>query len=73
MQVDAEKLPVRLQQDINPLKRLMPLGALFSDADSIPGIHCPIPGLSEEDINTPDSLLVRAMRGCNRYRISMKE
>ena len=44
--VDSEELPQQLQEDLNPLRSLLPMTALFSDDDSVPGIHCPLKHLT---------------------------
>ena len=42
VRVDSECLSKKLQSDLVALKTLIPAATLFSDADSIPGIHCPL-------------------------------
>ena len=54
------------------MKNLVPLYALFSDSDSIPGIHCPLrkTGNSKGGL---DSSLVLAIRGKQSFYLNLKE
>ena len=48
----------------------MPLSALFSDVDTIPGVHCPLSPIGQRD---GDSKLVLAIRGRDMYHLCLKE
>lgn len=70
MTLDSEKASDRLQEDLEYLKNLVPMSALFSDADSIPGVHCP---QSQQGQRDEDSRLVLAIRGLEMYHLCLKE
>lgn len=69
--IDSESLSKKLQGDLDSLKTLIPAAALFSDADNVPGVHCP---LNEDTYDlTQNSKLVLAIRGCQSVKLIMKE
>ena len=71
MGVESKKVSARLQADMVPLKKLIPSGALFSDSDAVPGIHCPQD--DQQYDKAQNSYLALALRGREDFRIQLKE
>ena len=72
--IDSEKVSQKLQNDLSILKSLLPLNGLFSDSDSVPGIHYPIKTTNDSQTDRDqDSFVVLAFRGLKTVRLHLKE